>query len=56
MATDTGNGNAIEVTTPFLINLTVAPFCQTWLIGNTVSDVLIAAGMLYHVSRFHIMW
>ena len=25
---------------------------QTWLIGNTASDVLIAAAMLYHVNPF----
>ena len=25
---------------------------QTWLIGNTASDVLIAAAMLYHVIFF----
>ena len=25
---------------------------QTWLIGNTASDLLIAAAMLYHVNRF----
>jgi len=25
---------------------------QTWLIGNTVSDLLIAAAMLYHVNPF----
>ena len=25
---------------------------QTWLIGNTASDLLIAAAMLYHVNPF----
>jgi hypothetical protein len=26
---------------------------QIWLGGNTISDVLIASAMLFHVSSFH---
>jgi hypothetical protein len=25
---------------------------QTWILGNTLSDLLIASAMLYHVSSF----
>ncbi len=26
---------------------------QTWLVGNTISDLLIASAMFFHVSSFH---
>jgi hypothetical protein len=29
--------------------------CQTWLIGNTVADTLIAITMLYHVKTY-VLW
>ena len=28
---------------------------QTWLLGNTISDVLIASAMLYHVNTSHLL-
>ena len=35
----------------YLSNCVAVPH-QTWIIGNTLSDLLIASAMLYHVCRF----
>jgi hypothetical protein len=29
---------------------------QTWILGNTLSDLLIASAMLYHVSSFRLLY
>ena len=39
--------------TDFLSNRVIMPH-QIWLVGNTLSDILIASAMIYHVCSFRL--